>query len=280
MLAGLWRAEAIKLFSRTSARLGLLVAAFLAVFAVVVLWWLAGSAVTINGAPISESLASAHNAPGGLRWGMVIRNFYVLRAFILLLAAQSVAGELQARTLREDLLRPVPRWAVLFAKWTALATWIAASLGIAWVLGAAAGAALLGVSGDWANIAAGYLASWACDVGFSTLVLVIALFVQGVAGTVMGAFLYLIFDWFLGWFLWIVAWLAGIDTVRQSLGATAWMLDAVAAVNPWLPSSAFAAWQGATPGTDWDWQSFAALAVVTAVCAVIAERRFARIDVP
>ena len=76
-------------------------------------------------------------------------------------------------------------------------------------------------------MALGYVASWACDVGFATLIMAISLSVRGVAGTVMGVFLFLVLDTFLGWGLGIVAWAAGIDAVRASAGPSAWLLALV-----------------------------------------------------
>ncbi len=279
-LAALWRAETSKLFTRGSARAGLLIAGLLALAALVVLWRVEASGMILNGAPVGELLTETSNAPGALRWGLLARNFFVLRAFLILVGAQSVAGELQARTLREDLLRPVPRWSVVVAKWGALATWIAASLGIAWVIGALGGSLLLGTDGPWGEVALGYVASWACDVGFATLVMAISLAVRGVAGTVMGVFLFLVLDTFLGWGLTILAWAAGIDVIRQSAGAMAGLLDLVVKANPWLPSSAFAAWRGVAPDAPWVWQSFVALLLVTLVAMVATERQLSRLDVP
>ena len=279
-LGALWRAETIKLFSRSSARFGLAMAAVVSLGALFALHQLATSDAMVNGEPLSTLLADARNAPAALRWGLLVRNFFLLRAFIILLGAQSVAGELQARTLREDLLRPVPRWSVLAAKAGALGTWIAASLGVAWVIGAALGSVALGTSGPWAEVAAGYLATWACDFGFAVVVITIALAVRSVAGTVMGVVLFLILDTVLGWALGVLAWAAGIDLVRQAVGTAAWALDLVARANPWMPSSAFAAWKGVSPEVDWAWQSFAALGLLLAVCGVVAERQLARLDLP
>lgn len=279
-LAAIWRAETTKLFTRSSARAGLLVAALVALAALLMLWWVSSSAMVVNGAAVSEILVETRNAPGALRWGLLTRNFFVLRAFLILVGAQAVAGELQARTLREDLLRPVPRWAVVAAKWGALATWIAATLGVAWVVGALGGSLLLGTGGPWGEVALGYVATWACDVGFASLVMAISLAVRGVAGTVMGVFLFLVLDTFLGWGLRVLEWAAGIDVIRQSAGALAWVLDVVAKANPWLPSSAFAAWRGVSPDLPWVWQSFVALLLVTAVAMIATERQLARLDVP
>mgnify|MGYP005620230051 CR=1 FL=1 len=49
--------------------------------------------------------------------------------------ALSVAGEYRSRTVREDLIRPVPRWVVPVSKWLAAITWVFASLLVAWVFG-------------------------------------------------------------------------------------------------------------------------------------------------
>ncbi|MBA2321875.1 MAG: ABC transporter permease, partial [Deltaproteobacteria bacterium] len=209
-----------------------------------------------------------------------LRNFFVLPSFVILLSAQSVAGELQARTLREELLRPVPRQAVLLAKWFALVTWSAASLGLGWVVDALGGMVLLGTSGPWAEVAAGYAAALLCDAGLAAVAMAVAVSVQGVAGAVVGTFLFLVLSIFAGWALYFIAWLAGIEAVRTSVGPSAWMLDTVVQLEPWLPPAALAAWRGISPEADWVWQSFAALAILTGIALGVAERRLARLDLP
>jgi ABC-type transport system involved in multi-copper enzyme maturation permease subunit len=280
LLGALWRAETLKLLSRSSARLGLAVAAIASALGVFALWQLSGSQMVVNGATMQSVLADSANAPSALRWGLYVRNFFVVPAFVILLSAQSLAGELQARTLREELLRPVPRWAVLLAKWAAIGTWIGVTLAVAWTIGAVAGMVLLGTGGPWGEVAAGYIACFLCDLGLAAVSLCVAAFVQGVAGTVVGTFLILVLGVFAGWGLVFVAWLAGIDLVRSSAGALLGVLDAVVQIEPWLPPAALRAWTGVSPAVDWVWQSFASLAAITAVAIALAERRLARLDVP
>jgi ABC-2 type transport system permease protein len=280
LLGALWRAECLKLFSRGSARLGLVVSAILSLLAVFALWRLSGSQAVLNGATLESLLADNANAPAALRWGLHLRSFFVLPAFVILLAAQSLAGELQARTLREELLRPVPRAAVLLAKWASLATWSAATLGVAWVIGAVGGAVVLGTGGPWSEVALGYVACWLGDLGLAAVALAVAISVQGVAGSVVGTFLFLVLTVFLGWALFFVSFLAGIDMVRTSMADQVWLLDGVARIEPWLPPAALRAWTGVAPDVDWVWQSFAALALLTVAGLVVAERRLATLDVP
>ncbi len=280
LLGALWRAETLKLFSRGSARFGLGIAALASVAGVFALWQLSGSQMVVNGASVESLLAESANAPAALRWGLYLRNFFILPAFVILLSAQSLAGELQARTLREELLRPVPRWAMLVAKWGALGAWIGATLGVAWVIGAVGGMILLGTGGPWAEVALGYLACFCCDLGLAAISLAVAVLVHGVAGTVVGTFLFLVLGVFLGWGLLFLSWLAGIDAVRTSAGGLVWVLDWVVKAEPWLPPAALRAWMGVSPATDWIWQSFASLAGITSAALALAARRLAGLDLP
>lgn len=275
IVATLWRAELLKLSSRLTARLGLVVAAALGVILPVILWTLGSSEILWNGAPLSDVLSL--DAATGSLWALRVRNFYVMRMFLIVLAALSFAGELQARTLREDLLRPVPRWAVLLAKWLALGTWLGGTLLLPWVLSLVVGAVLLGMDGSWSVSVQTYLATFAADLGFAALALAVSVVARSVAATVGGVFLFLVLDTMLGWFLWFAR------MIRTSLPPEAtdvpvwvdWLLEGTI----WLPSSAFAVWFELLNEADPTWQSWVALGGITVVCLGVAERWFARMDV-
>jgi len=75
----------------------------------------------VNGEVVAETIEVS--ASQGVAYALTVRNLLVTHVFHLALAAQSFAGELRAGSLREDILRPVPRWTVIFAKWVALCVW-------------------------------------------------------------------------------------------------------------------------------------------------------------
>jgi ABC-type transport system involved in multi-copper enzyme maturation permease subunit len=270
-LFALWQAETNKLLSRMSARAGLVAATAIGLLVPLFLYWLAHSDMSMNGAEVSDTLAAS--APKAISWSLNVRNFFILRAFIIMLGAVSVAGEFRAKTLREDLLRPIPRWSLLLAKWAALNTWIALSLGMTWVLSSILGVLLFGVEGGWTDPALAYLVTGLCDVGFAALVLAMAVAIRSVAATIIGVFLFLVFDTFLGWGLTLLSWIGGMTELP-------WVLDFAVQARPWLPSSAFGLWVSFAGGDPWVWQSAAALGAVTALSAVIATAVFERIDLP
>ena len=270
-LMALWQAETIKLLSRTSARVGLVVATLIGLFIPVILFWLSSSEMQMNGTEVAETLAA--DAPKALLWSLYVRNFFILRAFVIMLGALSVAGEYRAKTLREDFLRPVPRWSILFAKWTSLCTWIVLSLGITWLISSVLGLILFGTEGEWLDPAKGYLVTGLCDIGFAMLVLAIAVAIRSVAASIIGVFLFLVFDTFLGWGLTLASWVGSATELP-------WALEFAVQARPWLPSSAFGVWYSFAGGDPWVWQNFAALGVVSGAAAVLAVVVFEWMDVP
>jgi ABC-type transport system involved in multi-copper enzyme maturation permease subunit len=275
----LFQAEVTKLFSRSSARFGL------------------GFAIVIGiGVPLARALlrvAEVHFAhqialddpghpapvlsdidPAWISYAtLYIRNFFLMRIVLIMMGALTFAGEFQARTLREDLLRPVPRAAVLLAKWLSLVTWIAATLVITFACSAAIGLIAWGPHGDWGQVALGYLATVSADAGFAALVLCVAVLIRGVAGTMVGMFLFYFFDFATG-----VGLMAFANFPFGNVPD--WAKDMASKASPWLPSAAFGVWQGAGDTTPWSWEGFVSLALITLVSLVVAERVFARIDVP
>jgi ABC-type transport system involved in multi-copper enzyme maturation permease subunit len=271
LLANLLRAESRKLLSRLSARAGLLVAAGLGLAVPGLLIWLANSDMMINGTPMADQLDAS--ATMGLSWALSLRNFFVLRVFLIMLGALSLAGELQARTLREDLIRPVPRWAILVAKWGALSLWSAMGLALTWVVATVVGLLAFGVgdSAEWGQLAAGFAATWLTDVGFAALVLCAAAAFRSVSGTIVGVFLFFVVDTVIGFALTFLAFIAGVADLPEAA-------DTVLVLRPWLPNAAFGAWKGFGE-EGWIWQSFASLGLITVLVSVVTERLFARTDV-
>lgn len=211
-----------------------------------------------------------------------MRNFFVVRALIIWVVAEAVAGEWVARTLREDLLRPVHRSAVLAAKWIALQGFVALAALVPLALSMLLGVLFFGVSGELLPAVQRFALSWLGDAGFATMVVMIAMLLRSVPGTVVGVFLYWVLDQTLGWVLWgletgrgLIENLVERYAVQGALSA----LDAVIAARPWLPSAAFNVYWDFVPGEELQWQSFAALVLYTVLSYAIADRFFNRMDV-
>ncbi len=278
-LLGLVTAEFLKLQSRTTARAGWVALALLGLVVPLFLAFLGSSGVTVNGGDLGANLDLS--AANGARWALIVRNFYVAQAFLIVLGALSVAGELQARTLREDLVRPVPRWAVLGAKWVALSLWSAIALAMQWGVAVLVGLVLLDLQGEaeFVDVLLGYVASWVADTGFLTAVLLISAAARSVAATIAGMFLFLILERFVGWGLWMVRGIR-VGMPPEWGEQIPWFVDILLDASPWLPSSAWNVWKELVDGVDPSWQGWASLGILTLLAAALAERIFARVDVP
>lgn len=278
--AHLWllvSAEVRKLFSRTSARVGLVLAGLIGIGVPVVraLWRLAEHSMV-------QALAEANDVPvpelPGIEADYIVyvalwlRNFFFLRVLLIMLAALIFAGEFQTRALREDLLRPVPRWSVLLSKWLALVVWITATVGVTLVPSTLVSMLAWGVDGDWGQVLLGYLATIATDAGFAALALAVAVASRSVAGTIVGMVLFYLVDFALYVGLMAVANVPFIQVPD-------WTRTMAEEAGPYLPSAAFGAWTGAG-ASDWAWQGFLSLALVTLLSLAFAQLVFRRMDVP
>lgn len=273
----LYEAEVRKLLSRTSARVGLALALVLGLALPIVrgLWQLGVVYIaTQNGADASQ--IPSVDPTGPVYAALWIRNFFLMRVFLIMIGSLSFAGEYQTRTLREDLLRPVSRPAVLLTKWLALITWVTATLVLS---GGTAGlVSMIAFPGGegWGTLGLQYLVAILCDAGFAAVVLLVAVIIRSVAGTLAGMFLFYLADLAIAVGLMLVASVPmfGLDKSAQEFAGQ---------VSPWLPSAAFSAWNGGTiwasAGT-WSTPAFASLGVITFGSLLIAMWQFNRIDVP
>lgn len=275
LFLNLVRGEVYKLFSRPLVRFALVLSVAIGL---VVPWIGSGflENATVGGRSGSE-LAPTDAAAWAI-WALYVRNSYVMRLFVVLAGAAVLAGEFAERTLREDLLRPVSKLELVLAKWIGLSAFVAATLVLTAVAGAAAGALLGGGVGDVGALLTCLALTWAADTGFSALVLAISAVSSTVAGTVAGVLLFVIADTSAWAFLGLVSWAVGL---AQTQGATVELpewVDVAILCEPWLPSSAFNAWtqyEGALV-----WQNWAALVVVTLLSLTFAHRALERRDVP
>ena len=203
---------------------------------------------------------TAGDAAGKALWA---RNFFILPMFLLLVTGGSLAGELSDHTLRELLVRPVPRWSVLLAKFLALLGLSAASLVASLLPSLLGGFVLFQSAGPVGDVALGYLASWLSDAGLIAIGLLASTLVRSAGGVVVSVILFLMAD--------LAA--RGLLSVLGMAGVTG--LDQVKGL---LPGAALAAWQGWSG--DWAWQPFAGLGVLIAVGFGGALLRLQRMDVP
>jgi ABC-type transport system involved in multi-copper enzyme maturation permease subunit len=268
------RVEMLKVYTRGSGIGALFVALAVPLLAVFVLHSLMGmqDSAQFNGQPLRGFLQFDVVSVGGK--ALYARNFFVLPLLLFLATAASVAGENADRTLRELMVRPVPRWSILAAKMIALWTLSAATLaltfagavGLGWAVfgGPAIHQSVAEGSESLARLVMGYAASFVSDMALIALGMALSSFVRSVGGVVASLILVLLVDKV----VWLI--LKGLGFVLQE----EWPKTAV----KWTLSGAMGCWE--------NWEStfepgqFVAVVVIGAVATAIAVVRFARTDVP
>jgi ABC-type transport system involved in multi-copper enzyme maturation permease subunit len=263
-------AELRKLLSRPVARVALLVLVAVALLGPLALRFAAESAVSVNGQDMGATLD--RSVANGLRWGLVVRGFFAAQFLIAMLGSVSLAGELQARTLRDDLVRSVARWQVLLAKWLALCGWSAASLLAHGVVASVVGLLALPATGETQlqHVALGAGGMWLAECSFAAVTLAVASLTRSVPGTLVALVLFLVFERFGTWAAW------GLRSL-MSLGGNE--PPAAFAVLQFAPSAAWSGWSELLGGATPTWQPWVALLGWTALAALVAWRRFERMDV-
>ena len=204
-------------------------------------------------------------------WVLVTRDFFIMPMVLLLVTAQLFAGERANRTLRSLLVRPVPRWSVLAAKFSAVSLYAAACLALTWLI--ALGPSLVAFEqGDTGvtDVSLAYLACWLSDLTFIAIAALVCTLTTSVAWAVVGTIIVMMGEW----------------AARMGLGAANMVgnaagLDSLTVAGdilPWMPGSALEAWNGYQEG--WEWKPFVALAVILVAVSAAALARFQRTDVP
>ncbi len=264
------RAELLKVFTQWSGLGAVCVSVLIGIFTVLWLDWVAGlgDGAQMNGQAWTNFLQT--DAVGASGYALFVRNFFVLPMLLFLATASSVAGERANGTLRELVVRPVPRWSILAAKTVALwalsiftlvGTFLASIL-LGWAIFAepAAGAA----AGSVVRVFLGYAASFVSDVALIALGLALATFMRSVGGVVVSLLLLLMVDRF----VWVMLYGLG-----QFLGQ-GW----TAAAMDWTLVGAMGCWE------SWETQfepiQFVAVVAITAIASAIALIRFRYADVP
>lgn len=223
----------------------------------------AADEAVLNGMPASSFLDMTWR--GVLDWSLTARNFFIMSLLLVLASASTTTGELADNSLREAILRPVPRWSVLVAKLLALAALSAATLALTFLLGVGTGAAVAGTEAELGKVALGYVASFFSDVGLMALTLLAGVFLRSVGMVVVVVILFLIVDWAGG------LGLSGLG----ALGVD-WARD----VSQFRPGHGLAVWDGWKGADGFDSSAMGALAILFTVGFGGALARFQRMDVP
>lgn len=257
------RTEIRAVFGRTSGKAALALSVLIPVLVAVVLAWFEQKTVDarFNGMPISQ-LADL-TIRGSAGYALMVRNMVVLPLLLVLASAATVAGERRDNTLREVLVRAVPRWSVVLAKVTALFGLSAASLALTLALGLGLGAGLFDTSSPISGVILGFLACLGTDLGLICLAMLAASFVRSVGGVVVLMVLLMMVD--------IAA--RGILTLAGNFG-----MEDAAAMAAYFPGAALDAWEGWKEG--FEPQQFAGLVALVLGAFGLTCARFQRMDVP
>jgi hypothetical protein len=267
------RVEMLKVYTRGSGIGALIVALLVPLFAVLAMHALMGmqDSAQFNGQPLRGFQFDVVAVGGKALWA---RNFFVLPLLLFLATGASVAGENADRTLRELMVRPVPRWSILLAKAIALWTLSAATLALTFVAAVGLGWAFIGAPAidqsvaeggeSLARLSMGFAASFVSDMALIAIGMALSSFVRSVGGVVASLILVLLAD--------RVVWLMlkGLGLVLSE----EWPKTAV----KWTLVGAMGCWE--------NWESafepaqFVAVVAITLAASGVAVLRFSRTDVP
>ncbi len=258
-------AELRAVFGRWSGKGALILSVIIPVVAALAMNRAMGAAdeAVLNGMPASSFLDMTWR--GVLDWSLTGRNFFILSLLLVLSAAGTMTGELADNSLRESILRPVPRWSVLVAKLLALSALSASTLIVTFGVGLAAGAGVAGTEAEISKVALGYLASFASDVGLLALTLLAGVFLRSVGMVVVVVVLFLIVDWAGG------LGLSGLG----ALGVD-WARD----VAQLRPGHGLSVWDGWKSADGFDTSAWVALGILFSIGFGGALARFQRMDIP
>lgn len=265
-------AEIRKVFSRGSG-MAVLVASVVVPFGCVVAMWEAmnNAGPQINGQPLSALVDTNVIELGS--WVLNVRNFFLAVPIFLIFAGSSAfGGEIADRTLREALVRPVSRIVLLAVRFAALAVLSAVSLVLSFLATTAPGLAIFGLpepplipgtSPGLLDLALGFLASFAGDLGLLALVMLVSLVIRSIGGALIAVVVVLTLDF-------------GARQVLKLLGVVG--VESAARLIPWTLGNALDVWQGWAD--EFELARFLALAVVVSGSWLLAVARFRRMDVP
>lgn len=261
-------AELRKIFTRGSGIATLVVSFVLGAVVVAGIWRFQGAIqMSSNGSPMAAVAQMTGIEAAGT--ALAARNFFILPMFLLLVVAGSVAGEWNDQTLRELLVRPVARTAVLWAKLIAFAVLSLLSLLLTFIPSFSAGLLLMGApEGETlmqavTSLLSGFAVSFLTDMCWISIGMMVSLHVRSAGAVVVGVVFFLGLDAALRAFLWVLdkVGVASADTLRMF--TLSYGLDA---------------WSGWKEG--WEWQRFLSLALLLIFSHFWTLARFRRMDVP
>lgn len=262
-------AEQVKLFRRPAARLGLVVSGLLGVLMPLLLVAQIQASEALFGPGASAGLDPTPTQP--MFWALTLRNFFVAQVFLIVLGAQTLAGEIGDRTLREGLLQPVSRSAVLLAKLGALLTFDAATLLLPFVVGAVLGAGAFGLDGLWTTAVLAYLLNLLSDAMLIALTVLVSVATRSTLATLGGLLITLIFDMVTRWVAIVVA--SGAIVRNDTI---IW----VAKQHPVLLNACLGLWGSVLPGASFDPRTLAATLGLGLGSTALALLLFQRSDIP
>jgi ABC-2 type transport system permease protein len=271
LIAMIW-AELQVVFRRGSGLGAMAVSVLIGLLAVLLMHWSQTNvgATEVNGAPIGEMISYSGADCAG--WALSGRNFFVLPLLLLFATGSSIAGELQDRSMREVLVRPIPRWSVLLAKLVALVGLSATTLILALLPSLLLGVVRFGAAGPMVDVLLGYAASLGTDLGIIAFGFVASTLVRSVGGVIVSVILLLMVDTVARLMLWLYKTVLGF--AQQSLGTAA---EAVPDYGLYLPGAALDCWKGWSTG--WAWEPFVGLALLIVISFSAALFRFQRMDI-
>jgi ABC-type transport system involved in multi-copper enzyme maturation permease subunit len=255
------KAEWMVVSRRGATRGLLLIAGVLPVLVTVVLGFSSESALEFNGQKVVDMVqfSGAHSASVSLR----VRHFFVLPMFILFVTGSTFASEMSDHTLRERLVRPVSRDAMLGAKIAVLVGLCTLSLAINFVVSAGLGTLWMGSDGAWGSAIVAHILSIGTDLGLIALGLVLSTVFRSGAMVVVTGLVLFVFDKILSLGL---SFLGMLGVENSALYST------------FLPSTGWNSWMVMMEGSPW--ASVGNLLVWTTLMLVCARHRLCRMDVP
>ncbi len=265
MFLSVLRVELLTILRRRSGQFVLVMAfgiGVVAVFAMGATQNMADSgSVTIQGADLGSMVTVS--GPDAAKWALRMRNFFVLPMLLLLAVGASIATEIADHTMRERLVRAVPRWFVLLNKLLALMALSVMSLMATFVPAIVGGVLRFGAEGPLGSVVLGYGATVLSDLAIIAMGALFSTVFRGSAGVVVGGIMVLLGDWVLRMLLTLLGFMG---------------LQEPAVLLPYLPGSALECWKGMEAG--WTFQPFLALAVYVGLCLSLAVLRFGRMVIP
>lgn len=262
-------AEQVKLFRRPAARLGLVASVVVGALMPLLLFGQLQAGAMLFDVPPEELYQPSPTQP--VFWALTLRNFFVAQVFLIALGAQTLAGEIGDRTLREGLLQPVSRSSVLLAKLGALITYDAMTLVGTFVSGSLLSLLFFGLDGAWTSALLAHGLNLLSDTMLIGITLLVSVATRSTLATLGGMLMTLIFDMVARWALIILA--------SGAIVRTPWVLT-LAEQHPILLNADLALWGAVAPGGTFDPRTLASTLVLGVGSIGLALLLFRRTDVP